>query len=171
MPLLVVPILVVLLVIALIPISIVQRFRSGTARRPARRWVASLNVFVLVFSILLVLVGATVTSAWVPGALISTVAGLAAGFVLGLGGIALTHWDDDAGRLHYTPNRWLVLAVTLLVAGRIAYGFWRGWEAARASLESASWVVASGVAGSMSAGAVVLGYYLVFWVGVRRRVS
>jgi hypothetical protein len=27
----------------------------------------------------------------------------------------------------------------------------------------------SGVAGSMAAGAVVLGYYLVYWFGVRRR--
>jgi TRAP-type C4-dicarboxylate transport system permease small subunit len=72
--------------------------------------------------------------------------------------------------MKYTPNRWLVLAITLLVTARVLYGFWRGWEAWRASLESAAWVTASGVAGSLSAGAVVLGYYLVFWWGVRRRV-
>jgi hypothetical protein len=33
-----------------------------------------------------------------------------------------------------------------------------------------TWVAASGVATSMSAGAIVLGYYLVYWVGVRRRL-
>jgi hypothetical protein len=29
-----------------------------------------------------------------------------------------------------------------------------------------SWVAASGLAASMSAGAVVLGYYAIYWVGV-----
>jgi hypothetical protein len=33
-----------------------------------------------------------------------------------------------------------------------------------------AWVAASGAAASMSAGAVVLGYYLVYWAGVRRRL-
>lgn len=29
--------------------------------------------------------------------------------------------------LHDTPTRWLVLAITLVVAARIVYGLWRGW--------------------------------------------
>jgi hypothetical protein len=33
-----------------------------------------------------------------------------------------------------------------------------------------SWLTASGAAGSLGAGALVLGYYLTFWVGVRRRL-
>jgi chromate transport protein ChrA len=74
-----------------------------------------------------------------------------------------------AAGLHYTPNRWLVLAVTTVVAARVAYGFWRSWETWRASIETATFVVASGIAGSMSAGAVVLGYYFVYWIGIRRR--
>ena len=36
-------------------------------------------------------------------------------------------------------------------------------------MEGESWFVAAGVAGSMAAGAVVLGYYLTYWIGVRRR--
>jgi hypothetical protein len=36
-------------------------------------------------------------------------------------------------------------------------------------MEGESWFVAAGVAGSMAAGAVVIGYYLVYWLGVRRR--
>lgn len=36
-------------------------------------------------------------------------------------------------------------------------------------MQGESWFVAAGVAGSMAAGAVVLGYYLVYWIGVRRR--
>ena len=170
MPLIVLAMLVVLAVIALIPFSIVQRFRRGTARRRARGWVATLNLVAIAISIALFLIGALITSQWIPEALTYTLTGLAAGCVLGLLGLALTRWEFSAGRIDYTPNRWLVLAVTLLVAGRVFYGFWRSWEAWRASAESMTWIAASGVAGSMSAGAVVLGYYLIFWTGVRRRM-
>ncbi len=89
--------------------------------------------------------------------------------VLGLVGTVLTRWEYRAGRLQYTPNRWLVLLITGLVAARVLFGFWRSWYAWRSGLESAAWIAASGVTGSMSAGAVVLGYYLTFWAGVHRR--
>lgn len=169
MPLVVLAIFVVLAVVALIPISIVQRFRTGTARRQARGWVASLNLGGVALSAALFVLGAYVTSRWVPEALGWTLAGLAAGCALGLLGTALTRWDRAAGRLHYTPNRWLALTVTLVVTIRVLYGFWRSWEAWRASVESMAWVAASGVAESMSGGAVVLGYYLIFWAAVRAR--
>jgi hypothetical protein len=165
-PLIFLAIFVVLAIVALIPISIVQRFRSGTVRRPARVWLATLNLGAVAFSVALFLAGALVTSRWVPEALRYTLAGLGVGAVLGLVGIAITRWDRAGGRLHYTPNRWLVFAVTMIVAARVFYGFWRSWEAWRASVESMTWVAASGVAGSMSGGAVVLGYYLIYWAGV-----
>src|SRR5688572_21961414 len=142
----------------------------GTTRRPARGWVAALNLGAVVFSAALFLLGALITSRWIPEAFTYTLAGLGAGCVLGWLGIALTRWDRTGGRLQYTPNRWLVLAITLLVAARVFYGFWRSWEAWRASVESMAWVAASGVAGSMSGGAIVLGYYLIFWAGVRGRI-
>lgn len=170
MPLIVLAILIVLAFIAVIPFSIIQRFRMGTARRQARRWVATVNLVAIALSVTLFLLGALITSQWIPEALTYTVSGLAAGCVLGLLGTALTRWEYTGGRVQYTPNRWLVLTVTLLVTARVLYGFWRTWEAWRASVESAAWVAASGVAGSMSAGAVVLGYYFIFWVGVRGRV-
>ena len=129
-----------------------------------------LNVVVIAMSLALFLAGALITTQWIPGALTYTLLGLSVGGVLGLIGTALTRWEYIGGKVQYTPNRWLVLAITLVVAVRVAYGFWRGWEAWRASVESMAWVAASGVAGSMSAGAVVLGYYLIFWMGVRRRV-
>jgi hypothetical protein len=169
-PLILLAMLVVLLVIALIPISIVQRFRLGTARRQARGWVASVNVVGLLFSVMLFVLGALVTSRWVPGAFTYTLAGLGVGCVLGLLGTALTRWEYSGGRLQYTPNRWLVLTITLVVATRVLYGFWRSWHAWRASAETMAWVAASGAAESMSGGAVVLGYYFVFWAGVRARV-
>ena len=170
MPLIALAIVIVLAFIALIPFSIVQRFRMGTARRQARGWVATLNLIAIAISLALFLIGALITTQWIPGALTYTLLGLAVGSMLGLVGLVLTHWEYAGGGIKYTPNRWLVLAITLVVTVRVSYGFWRGWEAWRASVESMTWVAASGVAGSMSAGAVVLGYYFVFWMGVRRRV-
>ncbi len=171
MPLLALPILIVLAFIVLIPVSIIQRFRMGTARRQARKWVATLNLSAVALSIVLFLVGTLITSRWIPEARAYTLYGLAGGCVLGMIGTALTRWEYAGARLQYTPNRWLVLGITLVVTVRVLYGFWRGWEASRAGLTGAEWVATSGVAGSMSAGAVVLGYYLLFWAGVRRRIS
>jgi hypothetical protein len=165
-PLIALAILVVLAIVILIPISIVQRFRVGISRRQARGWVAALNLIALTLSVVLVALGASVTSQWIPEALTYTLGGLGVGGVLGLLGIALTRWEPVDGRLFYTPNRWLVTAVTLVVTARVLYGFWRTWEAWRASLDTMSWVAASGLAASMSAGAVVLGYYAMYWIGV-----
>jgi ABC-type cobalt transport system substrate-binding protein len=170
-PLLIIPVLVVLALIALVPISIVQRYRVGTSRQRARGWIATLNLAGLSLSAVLFLVSAVFTNIWVPDALRYTVGGLAAGCLLGIVGLWLTRWEPSIGALHYTPNRLLVLAITLLVAARVFYGFWRGWESWRAGVSGESWFVAAGVATSMAAGAVVIGYYLAYWIGVRRRLK
>jgi hypothetical protein len=163
--------LIVFALIALLPISLAQRYRMGTARRLARGWVATLNLLGFAISVVMFLATAAVTSTWVPRAFIYTLTGLAAGCLLGLVGLALSRWEATPRSLYYTPNRWLVLALTLAVTSRVLYGFWRGWQAWRSSPEDPSWVAASGMAGSMAAGAVVLGYYLVYWAGVRRRLK
>jgi hypothetical protein len=157
-------------VVVIIPLSIIQRFRLGTARRRARRWLATVNLAGVVVSTAVLLTAALITTRWVPDTLTYTLTGLGTGCCLGALGIMLTRWEDRSGQLHYTPNRWLVLAVTLVVALRLAYGFWRTWDAWQQSLEHGALVAASGAAGSMAAGAVVLGYYVVFWFAVRRRV-
>lgn len=162
--------LVLVGLVVLIPVSIVQRFRMGTARRQARHWVATVNLVGAVASVMALFVAALITNRWVPATFAYTVGGFALGCVLGALGTGLTRWEDGGRHVHYTPNRWLVLIITLAVALRLVYGFWRTWEAWRLSIEHGALVAASGAAGSMSAGAVVLGYYLVFWSGVRRRV-
>jgi hypothetical protein len=169
-PLLIVPVLVVLAFVALIPIALVQRYRIGTARQRARGWLATLNLVALALSAVMFLASAALTTIWVPGALTYTVAGLSVGCALGAVGLWLTRWEPAADRLHYTPNRFLVLAITLVVTGRLMFGFWRAWHTWRAGLDDAAWVAAAGVAKSMAAGAVVLGYYLVYWIGVRGRL-
>ena len=170
MPLLLLAMVLVLALLVAMPLSLVQRYRMGTSRRRARGWVATINLTGFALSAAVILASAALTSVWGPGALSYTAAGLAAGCVLGAAGILLTRWEAAPGALYYTPNRWLVLGITLAVAARIGYGFWRGWEAWRLGIEGGSWFAASGAAGSMAAGAVVLGYYFAYWMGVRRRL-
>lgn len=171
MPLIVLFVLIVLLVIVLIPIGIIRRYQVGTSRQKARGWLAALNLFGLSASALLFFIAASVTAIWVPDVIIYTAAGFAGGIVLGLLGLVVTRWEHGLDALHYTPNRLLVLALTVVVTARILYGFWRSWESWQAGLSGGSWFVAAGVPGSMAAGAVVLGYYLAFWIGVRRQLT
>jgi hypothetical protein len=168
--LLAVVLLIPLVLIALTPLLLIQRYRLGTTRRLARRWIATLNVAAMVFSVGFFLIGAAVTSAWVPNAFTSALAGIAAGGALGVVGLYLSRWESTPRSLHYTPNRWLVLAITLVVTARIGYGFWRGWVTVRSDA-GASWLTSFGVAESLAAGATVLGYYLAYSIGVRSRIS
>ena len=163
-------VLLIGLVILSIPLSIVQRYRMGTVRRPARGWIASINIFAFFTSAAFLLTAAVLSTPWVPKAIPYTFAGLAAGFLLGLIGLAATQWSESPGSLHYKPSRLLVLSITLVVLARLGYGVWRGWRAWQESTD-ASWLAEAGAAGSMAAGAVVIGYYLVFWFGVRRKLK
>jgi hypothetical protein len=169
--LLALPLLLVLLVTVLMPLSLVQRYRVGTSRRRARGWVAMVNIAMMAFSVLFFLAVTMIVTAWVPRAFPYSLAGLAAGAVLALLGLRLTRWEPTTQGLHFTPNRWLVLGITLVVTARILYGLWRAGQAWRLGLDEGSWFAAAGVAGSFAAGAVVLGYYLTYWVGVRRRLA
>jgi hypothetical protein len=172
MPLLLVPLILLILVtpVVLMPFSLVMRYRRGTARRQARGWVAAVNVITLAISSTLFLVTSTVTTFWVPRALPYALTGLATGALLGFIGLWLSRWEPASESLHYTPNRWLVLTLITVVTARIFYGFWRAWHAWRHVPDGASWLAAAGVAGSLAMGGVVLGYYLVYWIGVGRRL-
>ena len=119
--------------VVLMPLSLVLRYRAGTARRQARGWVAAINIFFLVLSVTLFLMGAAITSYWAPQALAYSLLGLGGGIVLGIVGLWLTRWEHTFEGLHYTPNRVLVLAVTLVFTARVLYGFWRGWHAWQAA--------------------------------------
>lgn len=172
MPLLILalPLIIVLVVLVLMPLTVLQRYRMGTARRRARSWVATLNVLGLSLSSILFFIGAALTAMWVPDAFTSALAGFTGGCLLGAIGLSLSRWESGPGSLHYTPNRWLVLGITLIVTARLAFGLVRTWRAWHTTTDYASWAVASGAAGSLAAGAVVLGYYVTYWLGVRRRL-
>ncbi|WP_239489689.1 hypothetical protein [Luteitalea sp. TBR-22] len=172
MPLLLVGLVgaVMLLALVLVPVSILQRYRVGTRRRPARAWLASLQVAGFAGSACLVVVGAAAASFWVPGALPATTAAVAGGVLLGVVGAASSRWDCHEGVTHFTPNRWLALLLTLLVVARLGHGVWRAWHAW--TMDGTSWWLGTaGVAGSMAAGALLVGYGLGFWAGVRWRIA
>jgi hypothetical protein len=157
--------------VVLLPLSLVQRYRAGTARRMGRSWVATLNIAALGLSAVVFIIAAAITNVWAPETLRYSIAGLAAGAVLGLLGLKLTRWEPAARGLHYTPPRLLVLLITLAVASRVVYGFVRAlrtWE--DAGLHG-PWVATVGAAGSLGVGGLVLGYYLTYWAGLARRVK
>ena len=163
-------ILVILVVgILIVPLSIVQRYRVGTRRQQARGWLIGINVFGMALSALMFLVGSAVSNFWIPNAFRYSGLGILAGCALGILGLLLTKWEPSPRALHFTPNRFLVLAITLTIAGRIAYSFWRAYETWGHAADRQEWLVTWGVAEALAAGGVVLGYYLSYWSGVRRR--
>ena len=162
--------LVLFALIALMPLILIQRYRIGTARRQARPWLATLHVALTVFSVFCFFAGAAITAMWVPNALRGAATGVILGTGLGLVGLALTRWEPTAATLHYTPNRWLVLVVTFMVAARVVYGFWRSWQAAQAGISGTQMVLAFGIPESLAVGGAVIGYYIAYAWGVRRRV-
>ena len=161
--------LALLAAVVLMPLTLVQRYRVGTSRRLARGWLATLNAVGFVVSAGVLLVSAAFANIWLPHAFLYALGGLAFGCLLGWLGLAISRWEVTPASLHYTPNRWLVLILTLVVSSRLVYGVWRSWHAWHARVDDTSWIVASGATGSLSAGAVVLGYYLAYWIGLRRR--
>jgi hypothetical protein len=162
-------VLVLFASVVLIPIALIQRYRAGTMRRRARVWLVTINVIGIGLSTVIFLLSAALTNIWIPDALSYAAMGVAIGFALGIVGLALTRWEPVPGGVIYTPNKWLVLTITVGVAGRIGYGLWRSWHAWESFSASTEWVASAGVAGSLAAGAVILGYYLAYWFGVRRR--
>jgi hypothetical protein len=170
--LLVIAIILIPAVIALcVPISIVQRYRTGTAKRPARVWVAGANTILVGVSVGTFLVTAGITNVWIPGAWHHSVLGLFAGLVVGAISVYLSRWEVSPRQLSYTANRWLILSITVLVAARIAYGVWRAWHAWHTTPEDRSWLAEAGLSGSMAIGALLLGYYFAFWAGIWLRAS
>ena len=162
-----------LLIVALIlamPLLLVLRYRAGTARRMGRRWIATINLVAMILSTALFLWAAAITGLWVAKAFIYSAVGLIAGSLLGLLGLAVTRWEKTPRGIHYTPNRWLVLIITLAVTTRLLYSVWRLWHAWRTIGLDDSWLAAAGVAGSMGVGAVVIGYYLTYSAGIRWRL-
>lgn len=169
MPLLLLPVLLVglvLLWLLLLPLLLLQRYRLGRARQRAIGWVVGANAWLLLVSAALLLAGAWLGQHWVADALAFTAGGLTAGLVLGVLGVWLSSFEATAKGMFHTPNRWLVLLLTLAVAARIALGIWQGWLHLRAGGEVHGLLAQQG--SLFALGALLLGYYLAYAWGLRR---
>jgi multisubunit Na+/H+ antiporter MnhB subunit len=159
-----------IVVIALTPVLLLQRYRAGKSRRPARRWMVMLAVISTGLSAIFLLLSSAFTNMWVSNAFGDTALGIAAGCVLGVVGLLITRWEAHPGSLHYTPNRWMVLVITLFVAIRVLFGLYRAGVAAQSGLTGSEAAGAWGVAESLGAGGFVIGYYLAYNAGVIWRI-
>jgi hypothetical protein len=155
-------------------LSLALRYRAGTARRQARRWVVSFNMWATSFSAVFFLSFTLLLSFWVGSAPRFALIGMGIGGILGLVGLAMTRWERQPEGLFYTPSRWLALIVTLAIAARFVYGWWRATHSGSgASAPGAQrWVItASGTELSLAIASGLIGYYLVYSIGVRLRLT
>lgn len=159
---------VALLALLLLPVTLWARYRSGRARRRAQAWAVRTNAWLFLFSLPLFFASALLAT-WVwPEAFRDACYGLLAGFALGVVGLWLTRFEHDSEGFYFTPNRWLALALVLVVTARIAAGLWLtaapmlGLATPRAFdwQSSGGWL---GVAG------LLLGYHGAYAWGLRAR--
>lgn len=170
MPLLVlVPLLVAgvfALWVLLLPLSIVQRYRHGRARRRVQAWVVGANAWLLLASTPVFFAGAWAVGHWVPWALRDAALGLAAGGVVGLAGLRLDRFEATPEGFFRTPNRWLLLGLSMLLAARIAMGLWLAWSDVSDG-RALAWATRGGLLGVAG---VLLGYALATAWGLRGRM-
>ena len=151
-------------------LSLALRYRAGTARRQARRWVTSMNVWMTSFSAVFFLCFTFLLSFWLGPTLRFALAGMAVGGLLGVLGLILTRWECHPEGLFYTPSRWLALLVMLAIAARLIYGWWHATH--RSAISDQHWLwSASGTQLSVAVAAGLIGYYLVYAIGVRVRIT
>jgi hypothetical protein len=164
---------VLLTLTGVVLLSLALRYRAGTARRQARRSVASLNVWATSFSAVFFLSFTLLLSFWLVSAFRFALIGISCGAILGLLGLAITRWENRPEGLFYTPSRSLALIVTLAIAARFVYGWWRATHSGSSSAPGDQhWLItASGTQLFLAVAAGLIGYYLVYSIGVRLRME
>lgn len=152
-------------------LSLALRYRAGTARRQARPWVASLNVWATTFSVVFFLFFTLALSFWVGSAFRFALIGIGVGAVLGLLGLALTRWESESEGLFYTPSRWLAFIIVFAIAARVVYGWWRATHSAsNSAADQHLLTTTSGTQLSLAVAAGLMAYYLVYSIGVRVKI-
>ena len=153
----------------LLPFALLQRYRHGKARRRAQPLAVRINTGMLLASVPLFVLGAWASSRWIPGAATFALTGLGAGIVIGITGLWFSRFETTPQGLYYTPPAWLVLALTGLVAARIALGIWQALQ--RWHGGGALPAVLADHASLFAVGGVLLGYYLAYAWGLKRRLA
>lgn len=155
---------------ALIPLALLpliawrmyRRVRRLVGRQPSvarRHWSAA-----VLFPALLLLLGAGALNGPTPQkALVALGAGAALGIALGVIGLRTTRFEVTEQGLFYTPNAHIGIALSLLLAVRVLYRLFQGFEGA--------FMQASGFATSpltLLAFATLAGYYASYAIGLLR---
>ena len=132
----------------------------------------SLTVFFLINIGAVFFLGFTLLmSFWLGPTLQFALAGMAIGAVLGLLGLALTRWKVERQQLFYTPSRWLALIITFAITARIAYGWWHATHPRNGAPDQQHWLMtASATQFSLAVAGGLIGYYLIYAIGVRLRL-
>ena len=153
-------------------LSLALRYRAGISRRLARPWVASLNVWATSLSAVLFLCSTLLLSFWVQSAFRFGLIGMSCGGILGLIGVAMTRWENRPEGLFYTPSRWLAVTITLAIAARFIYGWWRATHSSSTASGDQHWLItASATQLSLSVAAGLVAYYLIYSIGVRLQLA
>ena len=165
--------LFVLLALAgVILLSLALRYRAGTARRQARHWVAKLNVWMTSLSVVFFLSFTFLLSFWVGSAFRYALIGMGIGGIFGLLGLALTRWEYRSEALFYTPSRWLAFLIVFAITARVVYGWWHATHAGSSAPGDQHWLTtASCTQLSLAIAAGLIGYYLVYSIGVRVKIA
>src|SRR5207237_8805334 len=109
-------------------------------------------------------------SVWDGSSLRFALIGMAIGGLLCLLGLILTRWESHPEGFFYTPSRWLALLVMLAIAARLLYGWWHTMHRSAPSDQHWLWS-ASGTQLSVAVAAGLIGYSLVYAIGVRIRIT
>jgi hypothetical protein len=153
-------------------LSLALRYRAGISRRQARPWVANLNVWATSLSAVFFLCFTLLLSFWIPSAFRFALIGMGCGAILGLVGLAMTRWERRSEGLFYTPSRWLAVTITLAIAARFIYGWWRATHSGSTAPGDQHWLLtASGTELSLAVAAGLIAYYLVYSIGVRLQIT
>ena len=153
-------------------LSLALRYRAGTARRQARRWAASLNVWITSFSAAFFVSFRFLLSFWIDSAFRFALIGMGFGSILGLLGLVITRWETQSEGFFYTPSRWLAILITLAIAARFIYGWWHATHSGSSVPDDQHWLMtASGTQLSLAVAAGLIGYYLVYSIGVHLQVA
>ena len=149
-------------------LSLALRYRAGTARRQARRWVTTLNVWMTSFSAIFFLLFTLLLSIRAASAFRFALIGMAVGGILGVLGLTLTRWESRPEGLFYTPSRWLAFIIVFTIAARVLYGWWRATHPSSGGGGDQHWLITtSGMQLSLATASGLIGYYLVYSIGVR----
>jgi small-conductance mechanosensitive channel len=156
--------------VVLLPFSLWARYAHGRARRRAVGWIVRSNAWLLAVSVPVFLASAWMAGRWVDDALRDGTIGLALGIVIGIVSSWSTRFEPRPAGLYYTPNRWLILGLTILVALRLLAGWLGAWRSVSGEglPASAAWMETGGVAGI---GGVLIGYALAYAWGLRARLK